>query len=362
MPILKPMARKGRPTDAKIGSMRNIGYGNTAAARIQGRPVLRLRVFPAILILLGITIPRHDGRLLARPFPAAGREAQKHETRKATGLVTDVQPEQITIQSKDGTTLVLTAFEDYRDRVTVGSQVTALYYPQDNGNPVLKSLDCPAEVLFVPVGTIVTRVHRITLLPDSQIPDAGGLYDAATDYLHTALGWYVAPPYLAEEVRKSAQRSDSMLGAMDPRTGNFDMTAYLNGSESVIAKVASGTRSDAVLELNVVQVEAPVSRLEASWDGVDEPVAGAAFRTIAKFSMFPRRGELPAATVELKLWDAKGNLMWRNRRGLALLEVMNGKGTRLENRPLPAILADTQRIQRWMEAAFKAIGPAAGHP
>jgi hypothetical protein len=294
---------------------------------------------------------------LARPVAADERGGQKHETRKATGLVTDVEAEQITVQSKDGGTLVLTTFEDYRDRVTVGSQVTAWYYPQDSGNAVLKSLDYPAEALFVPVGQISTRIHRVILLPSSQIDGADALYESVRGYLHDSFGWYVAPSYLGEAVKKRAQQSDSMLAAMDPRTGNFDMAAYLGRSEGVIAKVASESRSDAVLELNVIQVEAPVARMEASWDGVDEAVAGTAVRTLAKFSMFSHRGEVPAATVEMKLWDAKGNLLWRNRRGLALLEVLNGMGTHLEERPLPVALADTQRMQRWMQAAFGSIGP-----
>ncbi len=350
--------------------MRNTRSGNLLRRRIRPRPALGLRMLPAALMLIGIAAlgSPWEWRAFASPAPGAGilpaipsgdHEAQKHETRKATGLITDVQAQQISVQSKDGDTLVLTTFEDYRDRVTVGSQVTAFYYPQDNGNPVLKSLDYPLEVLFAPVGTLASRIHRIVLLPNSQIPDADGLYDAVTEYLHTTLGWYVAPSYLATEVRKRAQQGSSMLGAMDPRTGNFDMTAYLKGSDSVIAKVASGTRSDAVLEMNVIQTEAEVNRMEASWDGVDEPVAGTAVRTLAKFSMFSHRGEVPAATVELRLWDARGNLLWRNRRGLALLEVMNGKGTRTEDRPLPVVLADTPRIQSWMEAAFKSIGPGA---
>lgn len=318
-----------------------------------------------LTIPIGIAISLVPGGLVlelhAFSLPPAliGREAQKHETRRATGLVTDVQPEQITLQSKDGGTLVLTTFEDYRDRVAVGSQVTVLFYPQDSGNPVLKSLDYPAEALFVPAGDITGHVHRIVLLPNSQVADADALYDAVRDYLHTTLGWYVAPSYLGEEVRRRAQQSSSMLSAMDPRTGNFDMAGYLGKSQSVIANVASETRSDAVLEMNVIQVEAPVSRLEASWDGFEEPVAGTAARTLAKMSMFSRRGELPAATVEFKLWGATGKLLWRNRRGLALLQVMNGRGTHLEDRPLPVVLGDTPRIQHWMDAAFKSLEPKA---
>jgi hypothetical protein len=308
-------------------------------------------------MLIGFVAQGSFWRAHARTLAWGDPNAQKHETRKAVGLVTDIEAEQMTVETKDGTTVVLTTFEDYRDRVAVGSQVTAWYYPQDDGSPVLKSLDYPLEALFVPVGTIATRIHRVVLLPNSQIPDADGLYDEVRDYLHDALGWYVAPSYLAEEVRRRSQQSSSTLASMDPRTGNFDMNSYLNSSQSVVTKVASGTRSDAVLELNVIQVEAPVDRLEASWDGVEEPVAGAAFRTLAKVSVIPRHGQIPAATVELKLWDAKGNLLWRNRRGLTLLEVMNGKGTRMEDRPLSATIGDGERMRRWMEATFKSIAP-----
>jgi len=319
---------------------------------------MHLRWVAAALVLIGIVATGSRQRdAFATPFSSSDR-TEKHATSKAIGLVTEIQAEQMTVETKDGTTLVLTTLEDYRDRVTVGAQVTAWYYPQDSGNPVLKSLDYPLEALFVPVGTIAaSRIHRIVLLPNSQLPDADGLYDEVRDYLHDALGWYVAPSYLGQEVRRRAEQSSSMLSSMDPRTGNFDMNGYLSKSESVIAKVASLTRSDAVLELNVIQAEAAVYRLEASWDGVEEPVAGPAFRTLAKMSMIPRRGQIPAATVELKLWDAKGNLVWRNRRGLALLEVMNGKGTHLEDRPLPVPLGDGERMQRWMQAAFKSIAP-----
>lgn len=337
--------------------MQNIVLGGTPGRSRAARCLAVVAGWIALGVIAGILLPEPHAFSLS---PASvGREAQKHETRTASGLVTEVEAAQLTLQSKDGNTLVLTTFEDYRDRVAAGSQVTASYYPQDNGNPVLRSLDYPAETLFVPAVEIASRVHRIILLPNSQVADADALYDSVRDYLRTTLGWYVAPSYLGPEVRRRAQQSDSMLSAMDPRTGNFDMTAYLGKSQSVMANVASQTRSDAVLELNVIRVEAPVSRLEASWDDVDEPVAGTAARTLAKLSMFSRRGQVPAATVEFKLWDAKGKLLWRNRRGLALLEVMNGRGTQLEDRPLPVALSDTPRVQRWMDAVFKALKPKA---
>jgi hypothetical protein len=340
--------------------MRNSDAGESGRRRNWPRLALRAALVSAAFLVAGlVTRTRPATVASARPLSGIGRDEQKHETREVTGLVTDVRPQQITLQSKDGATLILATFEDYGDRVAVGSQVTASYYPQDAGKAVLKSLDYPPETLFVPVGEITRRVHRVILLPNSQVPDADALYDDIREYLHGTFGWYVAPSYLTDEVRKRAQQSHSMLDAMDSRTGNFDMSGYLSKTESVIPKVAAESRSDAVLELHVIQVQAPVARMVASWDGMDEPVTGGAMRALAKISMFPHRGEVTASTVELKLWDAKGTLLWRKRRGLALLEVLRGKGNRLEERPLSEALSDTERTQHWMQATFNLIGPQA---
>ena len=291
---------------------------------------------------------------------AAAARGSKHDARQVKGLVVAVEPAHITLQSSGGESVVLTTFEDYTDRVGIGAQVTAWYYPQDNGEKVLKSLDYPPESLFVPVGEIERHVHRIILLPSSEVPDADGLYDSMRGYLQSALGWYVAPQYLAEEIRKQAAGSGSVLDAMDPATGGFDISTYLKKSEGVIPRVASESRSDAVLEVHVVEVQAPVSRMVASWDGVEQPVAGSGMRTLAKLSAFSHKGELPAATVELKLWDAKGRLLWRSRRGLALLEVMAGK--ELRQRPLTEFLSDPRAVQDWLAGAFKSLGPGASKP
>ncbi|HUI43942.1 MAG TPA: hypothetical protein VL523_18420 [Terriglobia bacterium] len=275
-----------------------------------------------------------------------------------SGLVIEVQPNELTLESKDARTIKLTTFEDYTDQVAVGSQVTAWYYPQDSGEAVLKSLERPAEILFVPVSEIEQRVRRVIVLPNSQVPGVEGFCASLRDYLQAHLGWYVAPGYLAEEIRKRTETSGSTLAAIDPATGNFDLKTYLSKTEGVVQKVASETRSDAVLEVDVLPVQAPVTRMIASWDGVEEPVSGAGMRTLAKLSMFSHKGEVQAATVELKLWSAQGRLLWRNRRGLALLQVLAGRGNRLRERPLSEYLENAQAVQAWMKAAFKALPTA----
>lgn len=293
------------------------------------------------------------------PHPLTGAQSQassKHEAREVNGLVLGVEANRITLQPADGQMITLVTFEDYRQRVAIGSKVRAWYYPQDNGDGVLKSLDHTGASSFVPVNEIGSRVHRIVVLPNSEVPDAGGLFDSMREYLHTAFGWYVAPPYLVDEVRKRGMHVNSTLNAMDA-SGHFDLTRYLGEAKGPIPEMASQTRSDAVLEVNVTQVQASVSRMVASWDGVEESVAGPTVRTLAKFSLFSHKGEVPAATVELKLWDANGKPLWRDQRGLAVLEVLAGKSNRLRERPLSEYLMNTQAVQSWLAAAFKSIAP-----
>jgi hypothetical protein len=291
------------------------------------------------------------------PGRADSKATSKHETREVDGLVLGVDSNRLTLQTTDGRTVTLVTFEDYRERVTIGAKVRAVYYPQDSGDSVLKSLDCPATSLFVPVGDIQGHVHRIALLPSSEVPDADGLFENMREYLHANFGWYVAPQYLADEVRKRAAHGNTTLDAMDPASGRFDLARYLGESQGPIPQLASQTRSDAVLEVNVSQVQAPVNRMVACWDGVEESVSGPGMRTLAKFSVFSHKGEVAAATVELRLWDANGKLLWRNRRGLAVLEVLAGKSSHLRERPLPEFLMNTQAVQSWLDATFKSIGP-----
>ena len=339
-----------------------------ARRRVRGRvrhTILQSSVILLVLGLLPAFSPCRAALVAFEPSQTTGalgtansKGSGKHETREVTGVVVGVEANRISLETADGRTVTLTTFEDYSDRVTIGAKVRATYYPQDSGDSVLKSLDYPATSSFVPVGDIQSHVHRVALMPSSQVPDADGLFESMREYLHTNFGWYVAPQYLADEVRKSAAHGSSTLDAMDPASGKFDLSKYLGESQGIIPQLASGTRSDAVLEVNVSQVQAPVNRMVASWDGVEEPVSGTTARTLAKFTLFSHKGEVTAATVELKLWDATGKLLWRNRRGLAVLEVLEGKSNHLRQRPLPEFLTNTQAVQAWMAATFKSIGPS----
>jgi len=300
------------------------------------------------------------GAFLSQSAPAS-RGAEKHPARQAVGLVMEVEPGRLTLQGTDGRQIILTTFEDYTDQVPVGAKVTAWYYPQDGGENVLKSLDYPAEGFFVPAETIRQDYRKIIVLPGSSPPDTDDLYEGIREYLHSSLGWYVAPAFLAAEIRKQTERTSSTLDAIDPATGGFDFGRYLGQAEALIPRVASQARVDAVLQVDVKQVQATVVRFVASWDGAEESLAGPGTRALARFSLFSKKDEVPAATVVLKLWDAKGRLLWRNRRGLALLEVLAGKGNRLEERPLSEYLGNPQNLQDWLDAAFKSLA-SGGEP
>lgn len=267
----------------------------------------------------------------------------------------EVEPARLTLQSTDGRQVILISFEDYTDQVPIGAKVTAWYYPQDSGENVLKSLDYPAEGFFAPAEAIRQHYRKIIVLPGAGPPDTDDLYDGIREYLHASLGWYVAPAFLATEIRKQTERASSTLDAIDPATGRFDFGRYLGQTQAVIPRVASEARVDAVLQVDVKQVQATVIRFVASWDGVEEPLAGPGMRAFARFSLFSNKDEVPAATVVLKLWDAKGKLLWRNRRGLALLEVLAGKGNRLRERPLSEYLGTPRNLQAWLDGAFGSL-------
>jgi len=176
----------------------------------------------------------------------------------------------------------------------------------------------------------------------------------------------------------AAAPAASALDAIDPATGNFDMARYLQSRASApaaasnaaltrptddprfVARVASLIRVDAVLEAEVIEVQAPVSRLVAKWDGAEERIAGKSSETVAHLTLAPRRGTVPATTVILKLWDSQGNLLWTNRTGLAVLAVREGLRNEARQRPLAEVLRNRVTLDPWLNGVFTPLlsGPA----
>jgi hypothetical protein len=281
---------------------------------------------------------------------APGLQAQEKDSRllRVVGLVTQVEPASLTIATTDGREVTLTTQEDFSKRVGVGSNVTASYLVESGSN-LLEFLEYGQEK----GSQIHSSIKKIILLPSSSVPDADGVFDAIEKYLGSRFGWYVAPRVLAEEIRNRTGKSATPLDAMNPETGEFDMAMYLGRQQNLVTKLASETRVDAVLEASVEQVMAKVSRRVASWDGNEEVIGGKGSRTVARVAIVPRKGEVSASTVVLKLWDAQGKLLWSNRRGFAALEVL--EGGKLRYRSLPEYLEDSASVERWLRAVFGSL-------
>ncbi len=275
---------------------------------------------------------------------------------KVSGVVSAVEPTQVSVRGSKGVEVTLLTEEDYTQKVAVGSKVTAWYFSKDGAN-ILQRFEYASQDASSPENQSRAQIRKIIILPSSTVGDADGVFDAIGKYLTSTYGWYVAPRVLAEEIRRRAGKPVSMLEAMDPKTGQFDMTKYLKGQPNLVGDLASETRVDAVLEVNIEQVMAKVHRMTASWDGVEEPVAGGKTRTFAKFSLSPAQGEVAASTVTLKLWDAEGKLLWSNRRGFAVLAVVEGGGLRY--RPLVEYLLDSATVQKWLAKTFSSL-PSGG--
>ncbi len=293
--------------------------------------------------------------LVLLDLPAAGAASQKRPHQyKISGFVVEVNTTSVTIrQGKTNETTLLTR-EDFTERVAVGSKVAAWYVSGEGGN-VLSSMVYPLGNLFRPASEIRSSIRKVIVLPDSAVPGAEGIFDAIAKYLQSNFGWYVAPRMLAEEIRNRLGKSASTLDALDPTTGNFDMTGYLQGPRSIIRKLAEDTRVDAVLEVKVERVMANVSGKIAFWDGVQQPIASKKARMLTSMGGFAGQGEVPAATVDLKLSDAQGKLLWNNRRGFAVLALLVGLGNAFREHPLEESLADTASVEKWLQAVFRPL-------
>jgi hypothetical protein len=247
----------------------------------------------------------------------------------------------VTIQDSSGRIVTVVCKDDFTLKVAAGSEVTAWYTPKEGFN-YLDWLEYPLENFFVPAEQIRRHIKKIVILPNYGVPDSNGLVDRIAEYVGSNLGWYVAPAMLAEEVRKRSRQTTSTLNAIDPASGDFDMKVYLDSQRRLIAR----------LEVTVEQVQAKFWKQIAVWDGIMEPVAGKATRLAGQLMPISINGKVPAATVEMKLWDSNGKLLWSNRRGFAVLYVCTGVGNNFRERPLSEVYQNEAGVSDWLAAAL----------
>jgi hypothetical protein len=285
------------------------------------------------------------------------RENKEAGARRVYGYVTKVESNRITIMSLMGDvkTLPLVTEEDFTDKVAKGAKVTAWYFEGDTYT--LRWLEYPLENSFTSSGSIRSRVRRAIILPNSSVPDADALYDAVAQVLETNLKWRFAPRALAEAVRRDNFEMASRADAVNSPNGQGNPAPIAQDERQLIPLIARKAKVNAVLEVDVVQVEANVRHSVAAWDGVEEPVrASKGLPESAKAVMVPQKDTVPAATVVFRLWDSRGKPMWSNRRGFALLALREGK--ELRERPVTEVFQNTDNVQAWLHMVFHSILPA----
>jgi len=297
-------------------------------------------------------LPALLGSLLLVSLATVGQADEKQpKARKIVGLVVEVEPDHITVRGKRGVLITVLPKEDFTEKVPVGAQVTAWYFSKEGRN-VLQRLEYPLENSFVSPSQFCPAIKKIIILPTDKVGQADGLFTAMASFLESRLGWLVAPPMLAEEIRRRARTSESTLDLIDASTGNVDLAAYVPPHRDLMRKLAAEARVDAVLEAEVELVQVNFRSQVAVWDGVRQSVSGKLSRTVAMLSPLPVRGRVPAATVVLKLWDPQGRLLWSNRRGFAVLALHVGMGNKFRDRPIPEVLADAANTEKWFTQVF----------
>jgi hypothetical protein len=247
--------------------------------------------------------------------------------------------------------------KDYTSLVGIAVPVTVWYTTQGGVNH-LEDIAYPQGGTFVPADLVRENIKRIIILPRPEgVENSQGLISAISKYLSDNAGWFVAPPELAAEIANHAQAPTSSLDAINPNTGEVDMQRYLDPQHSLVMTIAKETHSDAVLEVRIIKVKANVRASIASWDDMTEAVASRKSRVLSPFGGLGGKGWVYAATADMNLWSQTGKLLWKKRRGFAVLGVQSGMGSKYRERPLTEVYQDTDAMQRWLEGTFGQLAP-----
>lgn len=306
---------------------------------------------PCLLCLLAVGV-------LAGGLSSELRAGEKsRKTLKINGVLTQVEPTRLSIRDGKGNEVTVQPKEDFTQKVAVGSQVTAWYYPAEPVNE-LQWLIYPLESAFVSPAHFLGQIKKIILLPNSSAGDADGLYDAVEGFLQDRMGWFFAHRMLAEEIQRRSQKAESTLDAIDPATGNVDLSRYASEHSSLIQEIVDATRADAVLEADIELLQVNFRSQVAIWDGQSQLVSTKASRTLTLFAGIPIDGHVPAATAVFRLWDAQGRLLWTHRRGFCVLALQQGIGGKFRDRPISVAVQDKERVEKWLNQVFGSWLPA----
>lgn len=306
--------------------------------------------------LLGISSLFFFTLVTAQPASVCGAERKPFTIR---GLVVAIAPAQITIRDTKGNEVTIQTEEDFTGSVAVGAPVTAWYRQQD-GTYRLNWLEYPRENSFVSPQQFVPRISKVVMLARSDAGEADELFQSIETFLQAKVAWTFKDRRLAEEVASRFEESRPAPREPPAALGEAELPTMEEVHQLLIRKIASGIRSDAVLEVRVERVQAKFHSQVAYWDGVRQPVASKGTRTLAFFSPLPIDGYVPAASTVFKLWDAQGKLLWRNRRGFCVLALKKGLTDKFLDRPISEALKDGASVQSWLADVFSSWLPEEG--
>lgn len=288
------------------------------------------------------------------------RATQKpqHTGVKLEGFATIVEPDCITVFDKKNHEIQIHTDKDYTSLVGIAAPVT-VWYTTAGGVNHLEDIVYPTRAeTFVPTQLIRESIKSIVILPQPEgVENSQGLVSAISKYLVDNTGWFVAPPELTLEIASRTKVPTSSLDAINPNTGEVDMQQYLEPQRALMTTIATETRSDAVLEVRIIKVKASVHAGTASWDDMTEPVASRMSHALTPWEGLGNKGWVYAASADMTLWGQDGRLLWKRRRGFAVLAVQSGMGGKYHERPLTQVYEDSAAMQRWLGNTLGDLAP-----
>jgi hypothetical protein len=311
---------------------------------------LRALIIPASLALAA-------WMLAATALPIRAAQNPQHKGAKVEGFATVVTSDSITVFDKKNQMIEIHTDKDYSALVGIAAPVTVWYTTENDVNH-LEDIVYPTKAAeFVPPDLIRQNIKRIIILPRTDgVDDADGLVKAISQYVADNTGWYIAPSELAVEIAGRTKSSNSPLDAVDPDSGRVDMQQYLEPERALMTKIADESHSDAVMEIDIVKVKATVHSGIATWDDMTEPVASRTARSLTPWEGFGK-GWVYAVTADMNLWSQSGTLLWKKRRGFAVLGVQSGLGGKYHERPLKEVYDNSDAMRRWLIDTLSQLAP-----
>lgn len=290
--------------------------------------------------------------------PSSGAKAQK-----VKGIVTGIEATRLIIDDGSGTEVELHTPQDYSESISVGTKVTAGYHEQ-GGILKLDRLDYPLQVSMVSPADFIPRIHKVILLPSSNAGEAARFFDEIERLLRSRFDWVIAHRMVAGEVRRRVLKERGVRSAIWPAQSEAAPEPLVPADPELIQRIAEGARADAVLEVRVEYSLLPVNSHTAEWDGQRENFGSKKARFASAITLRSARGQVPVATVVLKLFDPKGAPLWINRRGFRVLALQTGMGDEFRDRPLAETAEDSAFVSDWLQQVFAswlnvALQPAA---